>query len=667
MAYRLLTKDEISLLLTQGCSANKWTDISVKEEFSSGNIWHTRFEGTITLGIFSGIIESEKGISRECGIYDSYISSCEIADNVLISDVKNLSNYIIESNVVIGNVGRLTSEEGSTFGNGTEIEVLNEGGGRELPIFEKLSSQIAYLTVLYRHDMDFTDKLLNIIRSYCESKRSNRGLIQTGTRITDSLIIRNVNVGSYATISGACLLEEGTIKSCREAPVHIGEGVVAKKFIVLSGSKIDGGAIFEKSFAGQGVKIGRQFSAENSVFFANCEAFHGEACSLFAGPYSVTHHKSTLLIACLVSFFNAGSGTNQSNHMYKLGPLHQGILERGSKTGSFAYLLQPFHIGAYSVVMGKHYSNLDSSDFPFSYISEKNGKSVLSPARNLLTVGTRRDIDKWPSRDRRMDPDRLDLIHFDLFTPYITGKIINGIKSLNELAEKTDIKEDFISYKGICFDQLRLNTTRKYYEMALKIYIGNEVVKRIQDLDINSSLTDLRNRLSAQGTEGTGNWVDICGLFSPASKIDELIDSVKANKIKTVDDLNETFVSIYRNYDKYAWVWCSDFISHQFGNKPENMPVDSLIKIIDDWNTNAVELNNLILKDAEKEFDTVSKIGFGIDGDTETRNSDFQSVRGAYENNKFVHSLQKESKEIEEKADRLIAFLQNCKVSIKKS
>ena len=661
MDYRSLTEEEISILLSQGCLADKWSDISVKEEFSSANIWYTRFEGTIILGIYSGIIDVEKGISRKCGIYNSYIRHCEIADNVLISDVRNLTNYIIEENVVIENVGSMITGEGSTFGNGTEIEVLNEGGGRELPIFDKLSSQIAYLTVLYRHDKDFTDKLLNIIRSYCESKRSNRGLIQTGTRITDSIIIRNVFVGSYATISGASLLEDGTIKSCHEAPVYIGEGVVAKKFIVLSGSKIDGGVIFEKSFAGQGVKIGKQFSAENSVFFANCEAFHGEACSLFAGPYAVTHHKSTLLIACLVSFFNAGSGTNQSNHMYKLGPLHQGILERGSKTGSFSYLLQPFHIGAYSVVMGKHYANFDSSDFPFSYISEKNGKSVLSPARNLFTVGTRRDIDKWPSRDRRMDPDKLDLIHFDLFTPYIIGKIINGIKSLNELAEKTDIKQDYISYKGIYFDQLRLNTARKYYEMALKIYIGSEVVKRIHDLDINSSLTDLRNRLAAQDTGGTGKWVDICGLFSPASKIDELVDSVKTNKIRTVDELNENLASIYNNYNTYAWVWCTNLISQQFGEKPENIQVESLIQIITDWKTNAIKLNNMILKDAEKEFDPTSKIGFGIDGDVDTRDSDFQAVRGVYDNNKFVTNLQKESKEIEEKADRLITILESCK------
>lgn len=661
MTCRHLTNEEINRLLSQNCYADNWNGITVTEGFSPENIINTRFEGNIKLGIYSGTIEVGKNISKTCGIYNSFVSNCEIGDHVYISEVKNLSNYIIEGNVAVSNVGSLVVNEESTFGNGTEIEVLNEGGGRELPIFDRLSSQIGYLTVLYRHDKDFTEKMLGIIRDYCKSKLSNRGLIQTGARIQDSLIIRNVLVGSYTTISGASLLEEGTIQSCNEAPASIGEDVIAKKFIVLSGSRVDGGAILDKCFVGQGVKMGKQYSAENSVFFANCEAFHGEACSLFAGPYAVTHHKSTLLIASLVSFFNAGSGTNQSNHMYKLGPLHQGILERGSKTGSFSYLLFPCHIGAYTVVMGKHYANFDSSDFPFSYISEEKGKSELTPAINLFTVGTRRDIDKWPTRDRRKDPNKLDLIHFDLFSPYVVGKIINGINILNELAEKTDKKQDYVNYKGINIHRLLLKTTRKYYEIALKLYIGQEIVKRIQSLDNNSSLIDLKNMLTAQGTDGTGKWLDICGLFSPASKIDELVDSVKTGKIRSIDELYENLASIYNNYNKYVRVWCSGLISQQTGDKPENITVNSLIQIITDWKTNAIKLNNMILKDAEKEFDPGSKIGFGIDGDTDTMDSDFQAVRGVYDNNKFVTSLQKESKGIEEKATRLIAILETIK------
>ena len=659
MTYRHLKKEEIDILLSNDCVAEDWTSVTVKEGFSPENLKNTRFEGIVKLGISTGRIELENNIFKTCGIHSSTINNCEIGNHVFISDVKDLSNYIIEENVAIYNVGSIAVNGESTFGNGTEIEVLNEGGGRELPIFDRLSAQIGYLTVLYRHDKDFTEKILGLIKEYCESKRSIRGRINTGTRIHDSLIIRNVLVGSHAVISGASLLEEGTIQSCIEAPVFIGSGVTAKKFIILSGSKIDGGVILEKSFVGQGIKMGKQFSAENSVFFANCEAFHGEACSLFAGPYSVTHHKSTLMIASLVSFFNAGSGTNQSNHMYKLGPLHQGILERGTKTGSFSYLLLPDHIGAFSVVMGKHYSNFDTSDFPFSYISEEKGRSELTPAMNLFTVGTRRDCDKWPSRDRRKDRNKLDLIHFDLFSPYTIGKTIKAIRILDELAEKTDKKQDYVSYKGISIRRLLLKTTRRFYDTALKVYIGQEVVKRIISLENNSSLIGLKNLLAVEGNEGTGEWADVCGMFAPGSKIDEFLDSVKTSRIKSIDDLHQNLGFIFENYEKYAWHWCTELIYNQAGEKPENMSIDSIIQIISDWRSSAVKLNSMILRDAEKEFDPGSKLGFGIDGNVEIRDRDFQAVRGEYGNNKFVKGLQKESKDIEEEADRLIGILQN--------
>jgi NDP-sugar pyrophosphorylase family protein len=658
MNYRSLKKEEIGLLVSQGCFADKWSDITVKDNFLSGNIRNTRFEGEIKLGVFNGIIETETGISTKCGIYNSYIRNCEIGNNVFISDAKQIANYVIEDNVTIENAGSLAVTGESYFGNGTEVEVLNEGGGRELPIFDRLSSQIAYLVVLYRHDKIFTKKLVEMIRDYCESKRSGLGRIASGSRIKNSLVIRNVSVGGYTTISGTSLLEEGTIISCKEAPTFIGEGVIAKKFIILSGSRVDSGAIIDKSFVGQGVKMGKQFSSENSLFFANCEAFHGEACSIFAGPFTVTHHKSTLMIASLFSFFNAGSGTNQSNHMYKLGPVHQGILDRGSKTGSFAYLLLPCFIGAFTVVMGKHYSNFDAADFPFSYITEEKGKSELTPAMNLFTVGTRRDSEKWPARDIRRDPDKLDLIHFDLFSPYIVGRILNGITILKELAEKTPKTQDWVNYKGINIHRLLLKTARKYYEMALKVYIGQEIVKRIEVINSNSTTGEIRKLLKTDGKEGRGKWIEISGLFSPASKIEELINSVKSGNIKSIPELNKNLMDIYNNYDKYAWEWCANLADLQTGTDSDNIFADKLIGIIGDWKTNAVKLNNMILKDAEKEFDPASKLGFGIDGDEQTKELDFKAVRGVYDENKFVTSLKNEIRDIEEKGDRLITLLE---------
>jgi carbonic anhydrase/acetyltransferase-like protein (isoleucine patch superfamily) len=372
--YRKLEGQEIEVLANRGCTADSWNNVKVKDPFIPDRYLNVRFSGSVKLGSGNGQVEIYPGYFRDSGIFNANIHNCTIGDNTFISNAGCLANYKIGSHVIIEDVGALVVSGETTFGNGHKIDILNEGGGRELPIFDKLSAQIAYLMVVYRHNSKFTENLGDMISRYTETLRSSAGEIGDGARISHTGTIQNVNIGAHSVIRGASMLKEGTIVSRQEAPVIIGENVTANRFIVLSGSVIDSGAIISSSFIGQGVQIGKQFSSENSAFFANCEAFHGEACSVFAGPYTVTHHKSTLLIAGMFSFFNAGSGTNQSNHMYKLGPVHQGIIERGSKTGSFSYMLWPCRVGAFSVVMDKHAGNFDTAELPYSYITVEGEK-----------------------------------------------------------------------------------------------------------------------------------------------------------------------------------------------------------------------------------------------------------------------------------------------------
>jgi hypothetical protein len=171
-------------------------------------------------------------------------------------------------------------------------------------------------------------------------------------------------------------------------------------------------------------------------------------------------------------------------------------------------------------------------------------------------------------------------------------------------------------------------------------------------------LTEIRDNLRVQGHDGTDKWVDICGMFSPVRKIESLVDSVRSGKIASITQVNEFLQGIFNDYDTYAWEWCSDMIGRIAGTEPENIPVDGLINIISEWKINAIKFNNMILRDAEKEFDSSARIGFGVDGDDNTKEKDFEVVRGAYSENKFVTGLQKETASIEEKADRLIALLE---------
>lgn len=658
MAYRKLSSEEITSLERQNCRADDWHAIQVGQNFSTRFIINVTFGGHIKLGVFNREVEIYPGIKKHSGLYDCAIFDCLIEDDVYIANVKNLAHYHVEKEAIIENVDTLLVSSESYFGNGTEMEILNEAGGRELPIFDRLSAQIAYFLVLYQHDQGFIKKLKQVIAAYVETRKSDVGLIGQKARIVNSGSLWNIRVGAHTQINGALRLENGTIVSNAQAPVMIGAGVMASHFIILSGSTVDGGAVLSKCFVGQGVQIGKQYSAENSAFFANCEGFHGEACSIFAGPYTVTHHKSTLLIAGLFSFYNAGSGTNQSNHMYKLGPVHQGILERGAKTGSFSYMLWPCRVGAFSAVIGKHYVNFDTQDFPFSYINEEKGMSVLTPAMNLFTVGTRRDSAKWAMRDKRKDPEKLDIINFDLFNPFIIGKIRNGQSILMSLYESTPKEKEWVQVKGLHIKRLLLKRCAKYYDIAIHVFIGNQLINRMGELQNLAGWAELIDRLKPGKQTVSEKWIDMAGMIAPESLSQQFMDDLKANRLDKIEDLLDFFKKYEDYYTDDVWAYTVRFVTELHQKSWLQFNQSDLVQIITNWKENALKLNSMILADAQKEFDSISRIGFGIDGKADTVSEDFKNVRGNFADNKFVKELQAESDQITQKADQLIEFLQ---------
>jgi hypothetical protein len=661
MEFRKLSKEEITALTRQGCIAEDWNTVLVKEEFNPERIKNVTFSGHVSIGKVDGTLDMGNDIQKKTGIYNSSVHNCTIGDFCYISEVRNLVRYDIADHVGIENVSSITMTGESTFGNGVMIEVLNEGGGREKPLFDKLTSQLAYIIVTYRHDQKLIEKLYRMIDRYVMTRKSDRGTIGEGARIVATSSIKNSCIGEKTRIEGTLLLEEGTVASNKQDPVFIGEGVIAKQFVILSGSRIDGASVIEKCFIGQGVKIGKQFSCENSGFFANCEGFHGEALSIFAGPYTVTHHKSTLLIAALFSFYNAGSGSNQSNHMYKLGPNHQGILERGSKTGSFSYMMWPCRVGAFTGVIGKHYANFDSSDLPFSYILESNGKSVIIPAMNLCTVGTLRDSAKWPNRDRRKDTDKKDLLNFELFSPYTVGRMIRGVEHLKQFDENTPEGEPFVEYNGLYIKRNKLQFGYRNYEMAIRIYVGREIIKQLEKNRETESFDDLISKMYLRDPNALGRWVDLSGMLAPQNSVDELISEVYNDTIQTIDEFVSRLNQIHEAYEQYSWAWCIDLIQDRLGNLFGDITREQIIQIIGEWKNSALEFNQLVLQDAKKEFSEKSKIGYGIDGGLDEKNRDFEAVLGKYEENKFVKGLLEESKPIGEKAEELIDFIQNLK------
>lgn len=639
-SYRKLTLAEISELEQQMCTASDWDDIEVIDGFESRYVRHCRFSGKIRIGRFVKEFCLPGGMKKHSGINYATLHNVTVGDDCCIENVKNyIANYTIGSNTFIENVDIILTDGPSSFGNGVEVAVLNETGGREVVIYDRLSAQTAYIMALYRHRPEVIANLKEMIAAHVASVTSVTGYIGSNVTIADAGYIKNVKVGDYCKIEGASRLKNGSINSNEYAPVHVGVGVIGDDFIISSGSSVEDGVTFSRCFIGQACKLGHNYSATDSLFFGNCQGENGEACSIFAGPYTVTHHKSTLLIAGMFSFMNAGSGSNQSNHMYKLGPIHQGIMERGAKTSSDSYILWPAKVGAFSLVMGRHVSHQDTSNLPFSYLIEQQNTSYIMPGANLKSVGTIRDAKKWPQRDARKDPDRLDQINYNLLSPYTIQKMLNAVDILKQLQQVSGVTSDAYTYQSGKIKSSSLKNGLKYYGMAIDKFMGNSLITRLMSSDI-STLKELREAFIPQSAYGEGDWVDLAGMIVPKQAVSDLMDAIENKEINDVDSLHRRFCELHNEYYRFEWHWVYKVLEDYYGLSLQDATVEQLSDLIRRWKESVIGLDRMIYEDARKEFSLSSMTSFGADGDAHERNQDFMQVRGSsFEADPFVRTV----------------------------
>ena len=658
--YRPLAPEEIDRLKAQMCTAADWSRIEVAEDFSTEHVSHTRFSGRIRIGSFKKEFILAGGMKKHSGLYLATLHNVTVGDDCCIENVKNyIANYEIGSGTFIENVDIILTDGESSFGNGVEVSVLNETGGREVMIYDRLSAQQAYIMALYRHRPGLVSALRELIGDYVKSVTSSTGRIGSDVMIADAGYVKNVRIGDCCKIEGTARLKNGSINSNPDAPVHVGVGVIGDDFIISSGSSVEDGVTFSRCFIGQACRLGHTYSASDSLFFSNCQGENGEACAIFAGPFTVTHHKSTLLIAGMFSFMNAGSGSNQSNHMYKLGPIHQGIMERGAKTSSDSYLLWPARIGAFSLVMGRHVSHPDTSNLPFSYLIEQQGTSYIFPGVNLKSVGTIRDAKKWPKRDGRTDPDRLDCVNYNLLSPFTIQKMFNAVRILRKIMSASGDMSDVYSYMGAKIRNSSLKKGLRYYNMAINKFLGNSIIKRLEGIRLDSD-DSIRDRFRPDTGKGGGDWVDVSGMIAPKAEVESLMDDIEHGWITDVEQLHSRFLDMHSHYYEYEWTWAYGRIRSFYGVSPEDMTAEDVIRIVEQWKDAVVGLDRMVYEDARKEFSLSSMTSFGADGDADTRSLDFAEVRGCqFESNPFVMETLDHIRRKTALGDELISRLRN--------
>ena len=587
---RQLNPKEIEALLASGCYAEDWEKILVAEDFDVRYIRNVEFYGNVKIGSNLGAMEVAPGFTKHCGIREATLRDVEIGDECLIENVRGyINNYYIADHCLISNVHCIETTSKASYGEGTVISVLNEVGDGNVMIFDGLSSQFASLMVKYEQDKAFTDAIRKVITEYIADRRklTKSGTINSFARIVNVGEIKNSHIGKYCVIDGAQYLSDCTLKSLPEAPVKIGTGVICIDTVVYNGSTIDNNAKLAGCFVGEACKIVDGFTAENSLFFANNHMANGEACAAFCGPFSASHHKCSLLIGTELSFYNAGSATNFSNHAYKMGPMHWGVLERGTKTASGSYILLPAKIGTFSVCFGKLMHHPDTRKLPFSYLIAYGDDMYIVPGRNLTTVGLYRDIRKWPKRDKRPEGGKISIINFDWLSPFSVGGIMAAKQTLEALLEVSGDVESY-NYHSYIIKNSSLKKGIKYYDIALRLYMG-AVLKRHRLVPPKSDV-------------GTGKWSDLSGLLIPESEENRIVNAIKDGSLNTVAGIREELNKANDNYNEYRWAWSYRLIKENYKIDGE-IPQEYAAKIEDDYITARRAWIAEIRKDAIKEYE----------------------------------------------------------------
>lgn len=546
---------EIQELERQGCSSDDWQRVSIDPATDLRRIRNVEFRGSVTLG----------SLAPGAGALSSaLLEDVETGDGVTVRNVPGgVRNCRIGDGAVIENTARVAFDREAPCGVGTVVGVLDETGGRPVKIYPGLSAQMAVL--MARMPREAEEKFIPLVDRAIEALDLPLGSIGAGAVIRDCGPLTDVTVWPGVTVEGASALRNGCVVNnagSSRALAYIGHGVDAENFIIEDG-RVMAGAILRNCYVGQGAEIDKGFTAHDSLFFANCSMENGEACAVLAGPYSVSMHKSTLLIGCQTSFMNAGSATNQSNHMYKLGPVHWGILERGVKTSSNSYLMLGATIGAFSLLMGDHKTHPDSSEFPFSYLfGDDKGATVVVPAMMLRSCGLLRDEKKWPTRDRRLKRrlPLLDRIHFEVLNPVTVHRMLLAIDVIAELLTRPADDDRYLRYKGMKISRASLERARMIYILAIFKYLH----LRLGAGPIPEPPVD-----AAGDPEAPSLWLDLGGQLIERSTLDEVCAA------ESLEEMEDILSGAFARYEERELRWIASRFGRWWRERQDRIPVEA--------------------------------------------------------------------------------------------
>ena len=447
--HRALKQEELDILKAQGNGAADWSSVLVAPNFNPHKVVGCWFSGPVKLGTFSEPVTVEKGVQLGSGVYRSDLSNVTVGDNALVNDVKLLANAVVGTGALVLNCGSVLCTGETSFGNGIELPIAIETGGRETAIYAEITVEVAAAVAGQRKEKAALESYKKMVAEYAAKAKSSIVVIEAGAQVKHTPKVINTYVGRGAVIDSAQWVENATLLSLPDEPAKILAGAYVKNAILQWGSDVNSMGLAVNSVLCEHSHVERHGKLTDSILGPNSGVAEGECTASLCGPFVGFHHQSLLIAAYWPEGKgNVGYGANVgSNHTSKA-PDQEIWPGEGTFFGLGTNVKFPcdFTRAPYSILASGVATLPQRVEMPFALINTPGERIAgVSPAYNEMLPGwvlsdniytVRRNESKYLKRNKAKR-SRFD---FEVFRPEIADLLLGARQRLLDAEGKAKLK-----------------------------------------------------------------------------------------------------------------------------------------------------------------------------------------------------------------------------------
>lgn len=589
--YRPLSTEEIAQLKSNGNFSSNWNHVLVKDSPDLDLIRESSFYGLVRIGKLEPFSLEFSQLRTPVGIYRSFIVSCDIGDNVSISNARMLSHYIIDDEVIIVNVNEMSCTSHSKFGNGIVkegepedvriwLEICNENAGRKVAPFDGMLAGDAWLWSKYRAN----DRFLNNLRSFTDEQfgtfRGAYGTVGKRTVIKNCHIIKDVKIGSDAYIKGANKLKNLTINSTENAKSQIGEGCEMVNGIMGAGSRAFYGVKAVRFILAPFSQLKYGARLINSYLGENATISCCEVLNTLLFPAHEQHHNNSFLCASLVMGQSniAAGATIGSNHNSRApdGEIQAG---RGFWPGLCVSLKHNSKFASFTMIAKGDYPAELNLQMPFCLISNDvhNDELLIMPGYwfmyNMYAI--LRNERKFADRDKRKE--KKQLLEFDFLAPDTINEIFTALNLLRQYtgkafyqknkmigSDKEFLKKgtELLENEAPTVSNLQVfangieNSNRpvhiikvqegyNIYKKMIAYYGICLLIKYLQQSN-NKGISAIQELFA--GATMRQKWLNVGGQLIPQEEVEQLVEDISKNRVKNWNMIHDFYEAQAKDY-----------------------------------------------------------------------------------------------------------------------